>query len=241
MPDHGASLNSNLLLATVPAKDQRRLLRRLQSVTLRANEHLYEVGLPIRDVHFPRLGCLISVVKVLDDHRSFDAGPVGYEGAVGIEGFLGAEAYLGATVRAGGGAFRMSVKALKDELRDNRKLAEVLLRYLRFLFVNVSQVAGCNCFHPLEKHFCSWLLTLHDRIKSDELEITHELFAKMLGVRRVGITQAARKLQEAGAIRYSWGKLTILDRQQLERCACVCYRQHTQAYQRLLDPAWPNR
>jgi len=133
----------------------------------------------------------------------------------------------------------MTGDALKAEVRDNSQWSGVLLHYLQFLLVNVSQVAGCNCFHSLESHFCAWLLTLQDRVKADVLEITHDVFAKMLGVRRVGITQAARKLQAAGLIRYRWGKLAILDRQGLKARACVCYQQHTRAYQRLIDPSWP--
>jgi CRP-like cAMP-binding protein len=230
---------TNLLLAALPPPEQRRLARRFETVALRANEDLYEAGRPIKHLHFPTKGCLISLVKVLDDGKSLDAGPVGYEGVVGMEAILGVETQFGATVRIGGGALRLSANALKAELRGNGMLSDVLLCYFQFLLVNVSTVAGCNRFHSLEKHFCSWLLTLQDRVGSDELEITHEVFAKMLGVRRVGITQAARKLQQAGLIRYSWGKLTILDRRRLETHACVCYRQHTRAYQRLLDPAWP--
>ena len=131
----------------------------------------------------------------------------------------------------------MTANDLKAEMRDNSKWSDILLRYLHYLLVNASQLSGCNRFHPLGKHLCSWLLTLHDRIVGDDLEITHDVLAKMIGVRRVGITQAAKKLQEAGMIRYSWGKLTILDRLRLEAHACVCYKQKTQTHQRLLDPA----
>jgi CRP-like cAMP-binding protein len=236
-----SSPETNLLLASLPAQRLRRLLRRCEVVTRRANEDLYEVGDSIEDVYFPRKGCLISLVRVLDDGKSFDAGPVGYEGFAGLAALSAVETTFGATVRLAGEAVRMTANDLKAEMRDNSKWTEVLLRYLHFLLVQASQVAGCNRFHSLEKHFCSWLLTLQDRTVGDDLEITHEVFAKMLGVRRVGITQAAQKLQEAGLIRYRWGKLTILDRQRLEAHACVCYNEHTEAYQRLLDPAWPYR
>jgi CRP-like cAMP-binding protein len=232
---------TNLLLASLPAQKLRRLLPRCEAIVLRANEDLHEAGQRIEYVHFPRKGCLISLVKVLDDGKSFDAGLVGYDGFTGLAPLLGVETTFGATVRIGGEAIRMLANELQVELRDNSKWSEVLLRYLHFLLVHVSQVAGCNRFHPLEKHLCSWLLNLHDRIVGDDLEITHEVFARMLGVRRVGVTQAAQKLQDAGLIRYSWGKLTILDRQRLEAHACVCYKQLTQAYQSLLDPAWPYR
>jgi hypothetical protein len=182
---------------------------------------------------------LISLVKVLADGQQFDAGPVGYEGCAGATALLGVETQFRATVRFGGESLRMTANAFKAEVRDNSKWSELLLRYFHFLLVNVSQIAGCNRFHSLEKHFCSWLLLLHDRIVGDDLEFTHDVFAQMLGVRRVAITLAARKLQGRRLIRYSWGKLTILDREGLKAHACVCYRQITQAYQRLLDPAWP--
>jgi CRP-like cAMP-binding protein len=240
MPEKVARLDANLLLASLPTKE-RGLLRRLEAVTLQANESLYELGQPIEYVHFPLKGCLISLVKVLDDGKSFDAAVVGYEGIVGVESFLGTDAELGAIVRFGGEAFRVKGDDLKADMRSNGKWTELVGPYVQFLLLSYSQKAGCNCFHSLEKHFCSWLLTVQDRIKADEIPITHAVFGKMLGARRVGITEAAQKLQQAGLIRYSWGKLTILDRRRLEAYACVCYQQHTQAYQRLLDPAWPYR
>lgn len=234
------SPEANLLLGSLPAKDQRRLSPRFEIVALLADEQLHSAGQPIPDVYFPTPGCMISLVKVLDDGRRFDTGPIGYEGLIGAEAVFGAdESLFEATVRVAGRALRMRLKALKGELRENRRWQDVLLRYLQFLLANVSQVAGCNCFHPLDKHLCAWLLTIHDRIRTGEFEMTHEVLAKMLGVRRVAVTLAARKLQERGLIRYSWGKLTILDRDGLKANACVCYQQHTQAYQRLLDASWP--
>ena len=241
MTEAPSSPETNLLLASLPAQKQRRLLRRCEVVTLPANEDLYGVGDSIEDVYFPKKGCLISLVKVLDDGESFDAGPVGYEGFIGLAALSAVETTFGATVRLAGEAVRMTANDLKAEMRDNRKWSDVLLRYLHYLLVNASQVAGCNRFHPLEKHLCSWLLNLHDRIVGDDLEITHDVLAKMIGVRRVGITQAARKLQEAGMIRYSWGNSRSSTVCALKLHACVCYKQKNQAYQRLLDPDWPYR
>jgi CRP-like cAMP-binding protein len=235
------SPDTNLLLALLPAQKQRDLLRRCEVVTLRANEDLYEVGDSVEAVYFPKRGCLISLVKVVDDGESFDAGPVGYEGFAGLAALSAVETTFGATVRFAGEAVRMTANDLRAEMRDNSKWSDILLRYFHYLLVNASQLSGCNRFHPLQKHLCSWLLTLHDRIVGDALEITHDVLARMIGVRRVGITQAAKKLQEVRMIRYSWGKLTILDRPRLEAHACVCYKQKTQAYQRLLDPDWPYR
>ena len=241
MTNSGALPAPNLLLASLPAQKQRRLLRLSEVAVLRPTEELYDVGQAVEFVHFPKKGCVISLVKVLDDGAAFDAGWVGYEGFTGLAALSEGETTFRAMVRIGGEAFRLRASDLKTELRDYRKWQELLLRYLHYFLMLVSQRSGCNRFHPLQPHFCSTLLNLHDRIAGDDLEITHEVFAKMMGVRRVGITQAARKLQDEGVIRYSWGKLTILDRQRLETHACVCHKQMTQAYQRLLDPAWPYR
>jgi CRP-like cAMP-binding protein len=236
-----SSSETNLLLASLPAQKQRRLLRLCEVVVLRATEDLHDVGQSIEFVHFPKKGCVISLVKFLDDGGAFDAGWVGYEGFTGLEALSEGETAFRATVRVGGAAFRLRANDLQTELRDSRKWSEVLLRYLHYFLVHVSQRSGCNRFHALQPHFCALLLNMHDRITGDDLEITHGIFAKMMGVRRVGITQAARKLQDDGVIRYSWGKLTILDRQRLETHACVCYKQMTQAYQRMLDSNWPYR
>jgi CRP-like cAMP-binding protein len=235
-----ASLETNLLIASLPAKQQRRLLRRLEAVAIQTNEDLYESGQPIRYVYFPTKGCLISVITELGDGKTFDAVLIGYEGLAGVEAFLGVEkAQFGVTVRIGGRALRMETEVIGAELRVGGCLSEVIHRYVQFLLLAFSQKAGCNCFHSLERHLCSWLLRIQDHTQADAIEITHEVLAKMLGVRRVGISQAARKLMEAGLIRYSWGKLTILDRKRLEEHACVCHERITQAYERLLDPAWP--
>jgi CRP-like cAMP-binding protein len=239
MPEKNATLEANLLLASFPAKEQRRLLPRLKAVTLRSDESLHELGQRIEYVHFPMKGCLISVVKVLDDGKRFDAGVVGYEGMVGAGAFFGDDVSFGAIVRVGGATLRIKRNELKGDGRGNRTWSEILGRYVEFLLVSFSQVAACNLFHPLEKRFCAWLLTVQDRISSDEIPFTHALVAQMLGVRRAGITEAAQKCQQAGLIRCGRRKFIILDRERLKANACVCYQQHTQAYQRLLDPAWP--
>ncbi len=242
MADAAPGADTNLLLASLSAREQRRLLRRAEAVALETNEVLYEPGQPIEYVHFPTKGCVLSVLRGLDPGKSFDAGLVGYDGLVGVERFLGVEeAQFGATVRVGGGALRLQAEALRAQTQDGGKLTEVLQRYVQYLLLAYSQKVGCNRFHSLERHFCSWLLLLHDRIVGNQLAITQAIFARMLGVRHVGISQAARKLQKAGVLRYSWGELTILDRGRLEENACTCYQQFTQSYQRLLDGAWPYR
>jgi CRP-like cAMP-binding protein len=153
----------------------------------------------------------------------------------GVEVFLGGDAaQFTATVLAQGESLRMEAGAFRAEVRADGRLTARLERYIQFLLFQISQVAGCHRFHPLEQHICSLLLRLRAHTGSDEFQITHAMFARLLGVRRVGITQVARKLQRAGLIRYRWGKITTLERQGLETSACVCHRQIEQAYQQLL-------
>jgi CRP-like cAMP-binding protein len=233
---------ANRLLAALPEREYRRLARVLVAVPLAAHAVLYEPGQVIEHVYFPMRGTLVALLGVLADGRSFAAGLVGDEGVAGVEVFLGgAVAHFRALVLAGGGALRMDAGAFRAEVRDSGPLAGLLRRYAHFLLVHVSQVAGCNCFHPLEQHFCSLLLRLQDRTGGTELAVTHELFARLVGVRRVGITQVARKLQRAGLIRYRWGKVTLLDRAGLEARACVCHRQIERACRHLLGTPAPRR
>jgi hypothetical protein len=142
-------------------------------------------------------------------------------------------------VLAGGETLRMEAGALRAEVRRGGPLTALLHRYLQYLLLKFSQMAGCNRFHSLEQHFSSLLLRTQDLTGGDDLEVTHELFARMMGVRRVGVTQAARKLQRAGLIHYRWGKVTVLDRRGLEAHACVCHRQIKRAYEDLLGPMKP--
>lgn len=239
MTDGVAGPRTNLLLASVPA-ERRPWSRRLEVVSLDAEEVLYEVCRPVDSIYFPLKGCAISVVRALDDGNCFDAGLVGYEGLVGVEALLGIPtAQFRVVVRVGGEALRIRADDLRDQMGGG--WPEVLRAYVQFLLLLFTQKAGCNRFHRLDKHLGSMLLAVHDRINGDEFVVTQSILARMIGVRRVGITQAARKLQQAGLIRYSWGKLTILDRRKLKAYACVCYQQQTEAYRRLLDPAWPHR
>jgi CRP-like cAMP-binding protein len=242
MVEATSSPEMNLLLTSLPANEQRRLLRQLEDVSMRAREVLYQPGQPMKYVYFPTKGCVVSVIKVMDDGKCFDSGLAGYEGVVGGEAVLGVQSALfAATVRLGGTALRIEAQALQAEIRRGGQLSELLQRYLQFKLGMLSQIAGCNCFHPLERHLCSWLLSIHDRIHGNEIEITHEVFAQMLGVRRVGISQPTIRLKRAGLIRNKWGKLTILHRARLESHACVCYQQLTEGYKSLLDTAWPYR
>src|SRR6266540_3904626 len=153
MTDPLASPDANRLLASLQTKDQRRLLRRVETVALRATEDLYEVGQAVKYVHFPTKGCVISVIKVLGDGKSLDADLVGYEGLIGVEAFLGVgEAQLRATVRLGGSALRMKVEAFRAEIQGGGSCPKVFQRYVQYLLLTFSQIAGCNCFQLLERH-----------------------------------------------------------------------------------------
>ena len=139
-----------------------------------------------------------------------------------------------AVVQSAGGAVRMKAKVLQDEFARGGKLQYLLLRYTQALITQISQTAVCNRLHSVEQQLCRWLLLSHDRVQADELIMTQELIADMLGVRREGVTVAAGRLQDAGAIKYVRGRITILDRQKLEKTVCECYRVVKDEFDRLL-------
>jgi CRP-like cAMP-binding protein len=180
-------------------------------------------------------GTVISRVLSLLDEHSIELWLVGHEGMVGIEAFLESDvARFRATVQVGGEALRMKARAFRAAVRRSRELADLLRRYLDLVLQHTAQVAVCNRFHSLEQHFSFWLLQFQDRVGSDEFEITHETLGKALGVRRVGVTQVARRFKTAGLIRYKWGKVQIVDRRALEGQVCECYSAIKRAYQKLL-------
>jgi CRP-like cAMP-binding protein len=235
------ALGSNLLLASLPEGERARLLRRLKVVSLAEKEVLREPGEPLDHIYFPCKGTVISRVLSLADDHSIELWLVGHEGMVGVEAFLGSlVARFRASVQVGGEALRMRAEDFLAAARRGRALADILRRYLELVLLHTAQIAACNRFHSLEEHFCFWLLQFQDRVGSPQFEITHETLGKALGMRRVGVTQTARKLQDAGLIRYRWGKFEIVDRHGVEARACECYDEIKRAYQRLLpQPAAP--
>jgi CRP-like cAMP-binding protein len=161
---------------------------------------------------------------------------VGNEGVVGIALFMGGDTTPNrAIVQSAGDAFSMKAKALRDEFIRARQFQLSLLRYTQALITQISQTAVCNRLHTIEEQLCRWLLLSHDRLQSDELKMTQELIANMLGVRREGVTNAAGRLQTAGLIKYTRGLITILDRKGLEATVCECYRVVKAEYDRLLS------
>jgi CRP-like cAMP-binding protein len=213
----------NHLLAALPAADYERLLPHLEQVPLVLGWALYESGSRQEYVYFPT-NSIVSLLYVLEDGASAEIAVVGNEGVVGIALFMGGETTPSrAVVQSAGHAYRLKVSLLKVEFERGGPLQYFLLRYTQALITQMAQTAVCNRHHAVEQQLCRWLLLSLDRLPSNELTMTQELIANMLGVRREGVTEAAGRLQAAGLIHYSRGKITVLDRPQLEARVCECY------------------
>jgi CRP-like cAMP-binding protein len=217
-----AVLRSNALLAQVPLGERPRLARLLKPVSLTFGEVLYGAK-PIRYVYFP-VDCLVSLFAPLKDHLAVEVGMVGSEGMVGVPLALGVRtSSVHALVQGSGTALRMEASSFQRELQRNAALQTAIHRYVHLLMGQLTQTAACNAFHSIEARCARWLLMTRDRMQSDELELTHEFLARMLGVRRVGVTVAAGNLQRDGLIAYSRGHIAILDPGRLAKSACECY------------------
>ncbi len=227
----------NRLLALLPGEDYERLLPHLNPVTFALGDVLYEPGHAMNYLYFPT-SAIASLIYTTAEGTTAEMGLVGNEGVVGIALFMGGDTTPNqAIVQVAGDAFRLQAQALRAEFRRGGPLQLALLRYTQALLTQISQTAVCNRLHPVEQRLCRWLLLTHDRVDSDELRMTQEFIAHMLGVRREGVTVAAHDLQEAGLIRYSRGHITILDRQGLEATVCECYRVVKHESDRLLGQA----
>ena len=214
----------NHLLAAVSRRAYREMLSGLEPVKLVYGQVLYEPTGLIRHVYFP-IDCLVSLLTAVDNGRVLEVGMVGNEGMVGMPMVLGiGESAVRALVQGGGTAMRMPASRFRTEFNKNILLQRALFRYTHLLMAQVSQTAACNRFHEAEGRLARWLLMTADRLHTDEFLLTHEFLAHMLGVRRVGVTKAAEGLRRKKLIVYSRGHITILDRAQLEKAACVCYR-----------------
>jgi CRP-like cAMP-binding protein len=224
----------NRLLASLPADEYARLHPRLQQVSFSLGEVVYEFGGHLDYVYFPT-NSIVSLLYTMENGASAEMGLTGSDGVVGIALFMGGGTMPNrAVVQSAGGALRMKAKALQDEFAMGGKFQQLLLRYTQALITQISQTAVCNRLHTVEQQLCRWLLLSHDRVKADELVMTQELIADMLGVRREGVTVAAGRLQDSGAIRYIRGHIKILDRQKLEQTVCECYQVVKDEFDRLL-------
>ncbi len=226
----------NWLLADLPRAGRQQLLASCDCVELNFAQILCEPGERIRHVYFP-LDSFISLVTTLDDGARLEVGIVGGEGMLGISLVLGASiSPQHAVVQGSGSALRMSAAAFSRHCKRNPVLRQRLNRYLYVLLSQLAQTAACTHYHIVEARLARWLLMTRDRAHSNQFRLTHEFLAYMLGVRRVGITQAASSLLERGLINYSRGAIAILDNAGLEKASCPCYRQGKKMYENWLRP-----
>jgi CRP-like cAMP-binding protein len=229
------------LLASLPPEVARAVASRLEAVELADGELLYEAGTVQRHVHF-LVTAVVSLISPLQDGACAEAAVVGNEGVVGVCAFMGGgKALSSAVVQRAGLAWRMVARDIADLARDHEAVMQQLLRYTQALFTHMAQTSACNRHHALAPQLCRWLLQHMDRHAGDEMRITHERIAAMLGVRREGVTGAALKLQRTGLIRYGRGYMQVIDRRGLEAHSCECYGVVQRAYERLRSdsPRWP--
>jgi len=213
----------NHLLAALSPEERDRLFPHLRLVTMPLGKVLYESGDVQRYVYFPT-DSIVSLLYVMESGASAEVSVVGNEGVIGIALFMGGETTPSrAIVQSAGHAYRLIGQRLKDEFHRSGGMQLLLLRYTQALITQMAQTAVCNRHHSVDQQLCRWLLLSLDRLSSNELIMTQDLIANMLGVRREGVTEAAGKLQKLGVIRYSRGRITVLDRPQLEQLSCECY------------------
>jgi CRP-like cAMP-binding protein len=225
----------NRLLSALPVADYQRLLPVLEPVSLPLGLVLYESGETLDYVYFPT-DSIVSLLYVMVDGASAEIAVTGCEGLVGIALFMGGETTPSrAVVQSAGQGYRLRAASLKKEFDNGGALQHLALRYTQALITQMAQTAVCNRHHSVEQQLCRWLLLSLDRLPSNELTMTQELIANMLGVRREGVTEAAGRLQAAGLIRYSRGHIEVLDRPKLEVRVCECYAVVKKEYDRLLD------
>jgi CRP-like cAMP-binding protein len=213
----------NQILDALPPTERARLFPHLKLVTLPLGMALYESGDTLRHIYFPT-DCIVSLLYVMANGASAEISVVGNDGAIGVALFMGGETTTSrAIVQSAGSAYRLTGKRLKQEFNRHGEMLHILLRYTQALLTQMAQTAVCNRHHSVDQQLCRWLLLSLDRLSSNNVTMTQGLMANMLGVRREGVTTAAGKLQKLGAITYSRGRITVLDRPQLEGLSCECY------------------
>ena len=224
----------NQLLAALPPPDWDRWLPQLERVSMPLGQVVYESGRTLSHVYFPTTA-IVSLLYVMENGASAEIAVVGHEGVVGISLFMGGESTPSrAVVQSAGEGWRLRAAAIKEEFNRSHPVMHLLLRYTQALITQMAQTAVCNRHHSLDQQLCRWLLLSLDRLPGNELVMTQELIANMLGVRREGVTDAALKLQKLGLIRYARGHITVLDRPGLAARTCECYEVVKKDYDRLL-------
>ena len=230
----------NRLFAALPPAEFERISPRLELVHLHLGEVLYESGGKLRHAYFPT-NSIVSLLYVMEDGASAEIAVVGNEGMLGVALFMGGETRPNrAVVQSAGYAYRLPASAFQQESKQNGSLNQLLLHYIQALITQTSQTAACNRHHSVDQQLCRWMLLSLDRLNGNELIMTQELIADMLGVRREAVTEAALKLQHAGLIHYSRGHIIVLDRPRLEARVCECYQVVRKEFDRLLPshPSW---
>jgi CRP-like cAMP-binding protein len=229
-----AEPRNNYLLAALPDSEWGRWQPLLEKVEMPLGQVLYEPGTTLTHVYFPTTS-IVSLLYVMENGASAEIAVVGNEGLVGVSLFMGGESTPSrAVVQSAGHGLRLKAQLMKDEFNRAGPVLHLLLRYTQALITQMSQTAACNRHHTLDQQLCRWLLLSLDRLHANELAMTQELIANMLGVRREGVTEAALKLQQAGLISYARGHITVLDRAGLEKRTCECYAVVKREYDRLL-------
>ena len=229
----------NHLLAALPDADYARLLPNLELIAMPLGWALYESGDQMGYLYFPTTS-IVSLLYVMESGASAEIAITGNEGLVGISLFMGGESTPSrAVVQSAGNGYRLKASVMKREFALGGQLQHLALRYTQALITQMAQTAVCNRHHAVDQQLCRWLLLSLDRLPSNELNMTQELIANMLGVRREGVTEAAGKLQVAGLIHYSRGKITVLDRLRLEQRVCECYGVVKKEFDRLLPTKPP--
>jgi CRP-like cAMP-binding protein len=224
----------NQLLAALPVEEIARWQHQLERVELHLGQVLYEPGASLSHAYFPSTA-IVSLLYVTENGDSAEIAVVGNEGVVGIALFMGGETTPNrAVVQSAGVGYRLSAQAIKAEFNRSAPVMHLLLRYTQALITQMAQTAVCNRHHSVDQQLCRWLLLSLDRLQGNELTMTQELIANMLGVRREGVTEAALKLQHSGLISYARGHVKVLDRPGLERRTCECYAVVKAEYDRLL-------
>jgi CRP-like cAMP-binding protein len=234
IPPIPTNTQQNKLLAVLPEPERKRLFPHLEPDTMPLGKALYESGDRLEHVYFPTTA-IVSLLYIMEDGASAEIAIVGNEGIVGVALFMGGETMPNrAVVQSAGHAYRLSGQLLKQEFNRGGALQHLLLRYTLAMLTQMAQTAVCNRHHSVDQQLCRWLLLSLDRLPANELSMTQELIANMLGVRREGVTEAAGKLQNAGLIHYSRGRIIVLDRPGLEARVCECYQVVRREFDRLL-------
>jgi CRP-like cAMP-binding protein len=225
----------NRLLAILCSGVYEKLIPNLQRVSLERGKILHHPGETIEALYFP-IDCLLSITITMIDGTTAETGVVGNRDVLGVNAFMGGRETTQTeyVVQIAGSAVKADARPLLEEFDRNKHLRDVVLRYTQALIAQISQTTACNSLHALEQRLARWLLEAQDRVSSDDLKLTQEFIADMLGVRRAGVTQAAQKLQENGLIRYRRGQVQILDQRGLEAASCECFRTVKEEYDRLL-------